>query len=86
MAKEQTKETVRKKSKERKEFIKVKDVSKSYSLGEVEVKALDNVSLSIKKGEIVSIVGPSGSGKTTLLNIIGALDYVDSGEIIIDGK
>ncbi|MHA1954475.1 MAG: ABC transporter ATP-binding protein [Candidatus Heimdallarchaeaceae archaeon] len=86
MAKEQKKKTTRKKRKEKKEFINVKSVSKSYSLGEVEVKALDNVSLSITKGEIVSIVGPSGSGKTTLLNIIGALDYVDSGEIIIDGR
>jgi putative ABC transport system ATP-binding protein len=86
MTKEQKKETTQKSRGSKKDFIRVKNVSKSYSLGEVEVKALDNVSLSIKKGEIVSIVGPSGSGKTTLLNIIGALDYVDSGEIIIDGK
>lgn len=85
MTEDQKKKSTRK-SKEKKGFIVVKDVSKSYSLGEVEVKALDNVSLSINKGEIVSIVGASGSGKTTLLNIIGALDYVDSGEVSIDGK
>jgi len=64
----------RKKSK--KIFVDVKDVSKSYKMGEVEVQALRNVSLSFNEGEIVSIVGPSGSGKTTLLNVIGALDYV----------
>ena len=86
MTKKQERKALQKKRKEQKGFIRVRDVSKSYSLGEVEVKALDNVSLSIKKGEIVSIVGPSGSGKTTLLNIIGALDYVDTGEIIIDNK
>jgi putative ABC transport system ATP-binding protein len=86
MSKEQKKGSVRQKRKQMKGFIKVKNVSKSYSLGEVEVKALDNVSLTINRGEIVSIVGPSGSGKTTLLNIIGALDYVDSGEVSIDGK
>ena len=55
-------------------------------MGEVEVKALDDISLSIQKGGIVSIVGPSGSGKTTLLNLIGALDYVDKGNIEIDGQ
>ncbi len=67
-------------------FVDVKDVSKSYTMGEVEVQALRNVSLSFSAGEIVSIVGPSGSGKTTLLNVIGALDYVDSGSISINGK
>ena len=85
MTKEQKKKTTRR-GKEKNGFIVVKNVSKSYSLGEVEVKALDKVSLSINKGEIVSIVGASGSGKTTLLNIIGALDYVDSGDVSIDGK
>ncbi|MHA1202128.1 MAG: ABC transporter ATP-binding protein [Candidatus Heimdallarchaeaceae archaeon] len=50
------------------------------------VKALDGVTVSIHRGEIVSIVGPSGSGKTTLLNLIGALDYLDSGTITVDGQ
>ena len=72
--------------KHKKGFVKVVKVSKAYSLGEVNVQALDNVSLSIDYGEIVSIVGSSGSGKTTLLNVIGALDYVDSGEIFVDSK
>jgi putative ABC transport system ATP-binding protein len=85
MTKEKKQQPTRR-GRKKKGFIIVKNVSKSYSLGEVEVKALDNVSLSINRGEIVSIVGASGSGKTTLLNIIGALDYVDSGEVSIDGK
>ncbi len=67
-------------------FVDVKGVSKSYQMGEVEVQALKNVSLVLGLGEIVSIVGPSGSGKTTLLNVIGALDYVDSGSISINQK
>lgn len=67
-------------------FVDVKGVSKSYQMGEVEVQALKNVSLVLGLGEIVSIVGPSGSGKTTLLNVIGALDYVDSGSISINRK
>jgi len=79
--------TVRKtKRKTKKNFINIIDVSKKYSLGEVMVKALDGVTVSIHRGEIVSIVGPSGSGKTTLLNLIGALDYLDSGTITVDGQ
>lgn len=66
-------------------FIIVDNVHKHYDMGEVKVLALNSIKLSINRGEIVSIVGSSGSGKTTLLNIIGALDYVDSGKIIIDG-
>ncbi len=80
------KKTRSSKRKRDKTFIKVEKVSKSYKMGEVEVKALDEVSISIKKGGIISIVGPSGSGKTTLLNVIGALDYVDKGNISIDGQ
>jgi putative ABC transport system ATP-binding protein len=82
--KKKSKPKSRKKSK--KIFVEVKDVSKSYKMGEVEVKALKDVSLSFNEGEIVSIVGPSGSGKTTLLNVIGALDYADTGSILINGK
>lgn len=67
-------------------FVDVKGVSKSYQMGEVEVRALKNVSLVLGLGEIISIIGPSGSGKTTLLNVIGALDYVDSGSISINRK
>jgi len=67
-------------------FVDVKEVSKSYQMGEIEVQALKNVSLVLGLGEIISIVGPSGSGKTTLLNVIGALDYVDSGSISINRK
>ena len=81
-----TKTAIKTKRKTKKNFINVIDVSKRYSLGEVLVKALDNVTVSINRGEIVSIVGPSGSGKTTLLNLIGALDYIDSGTITIDGQ
>ena len=86
MTQESTDTTIKTKRKTKKNFINVIDVSKRYSLGEVMVKALDNVTVSINRGEIVSIVGPSGSGKTTLLNLIGALDYIDSGTITIDGQ
>ena len=86
MPQESTKTATKTKRKTKKNFINVIDVSKRYSLGEVLVKALDNVTVSINRGEIVSIVGPSGSGKTTLLNLIGALDYIDSGTITIDGQ
>ena len=61
------------------------NVSKIYGEGDSEVKALDNASFSIKRGEIVLIVGSSGSGKSTLLNMIGLLDSPTNGQIFIDG-
>jgi len=67
-------------------MIQVKNISKIYKTGEIEVKALDGVSFEIKKGEFVAIMGPSGSGKSTLMHIIGALDRPTSGEYILDGK
>lgn len=67
-------------------FIEFKDVTKEYSMGEVSIKALDNTNFEIEKGELVVIVGPSGAGKTTTLNILGGMDTVTSGEVIVDDK
>lgn len=66
------------------EFIRLKSVTKTYKMGEVEIKAVDGVDFTINKGEFVVIVGPSGAGKTTVLNILGGMDTATSGEIIID--
>lgn len=65
--------------------LEIVNVSKIYGEGDSKVKALDNVSFSIKRGEIVLIVGSSGSGKSTLLNMIGLLDSPTNGQIFIDG-
>lgn len=67
-------------------IVEIKNVSKTYQIGEKEFKALDGINLSIKKGELVVILGPSGAGKSTLLNLIGGMDNVTSGEIKIDGE
>ncbi len=67
-------------------IIQVKDVNKIYRTNEVETLALENVNISIEKGEFVSIMGPSGCGKSTLLNIVGLLDNPTSGTVEIDGK
>ena len=67
-------------------IIEIHDVSKIYTIGGEEVRALDHVDLTIGRGEFVSIIGPSGSGKSTLMNIIGCLDVADEGEYLLDGQ
>ena len=69
-----------------KTIIELKNLSKIYNAGEKEFKALDNIDLSIEKGEFVVILGPSGAGKSTLLNLIGGMDTPTSGSIKIDGE
>ena len=69
-----------------KKIVELKNVSKTYSTGDTEFKALDNIDLSINKGEFVVILGPSGAGKSTLLNLIGGMDTPTSGSIKIDGE
>ena len=67
-------------------IISAKNVSKTYRSRDVVVKALNEISLEVMRGEIVAVMGPSGSGKTTLLNCISGLDTVDSGEVSINGQ
>jgi len=67
-------------------MIRMKNVSKVYSMGEESVHALDEATLEIQDGEFVAIIGPSGSGKSTMMNIIGCLDIADSGEYVLDGQ
>ncbi|HIU35481.1 MAG TPA: ABC transporter ATP-binding protein [Candidatus Fimenecus excrementigallinarum] len=67
-------------------FIEMKNVTKTYYMGEVEIKALDEVGFAVDKGEFVVIVGPSGAGKTTILNILGGMDTASSGEIYVDNE
>jgi len=67
-------------------IVECRDVKKIYRQGKVEVHALRGVNLSIRKGGFIALAGPSGSGKTTLLNIIGGLDYANSGSITLDGN
>lgn len=66
------------------EILKVEHVSKVYGEGPTAVKALDDISFSVNKGEFVAIIGPSGSGKSTLLHILGGVDYPSSGNVYID--
>lgn len=65
-------------------ILEVKNLCKTYGKGDTMVKALDNVSFSVEKGEFIAIVGPSGSGKSTLLHILGGVDVPTSGNVIID--
>ncbi len=67
-------------------FIEFKDVCKTYKMGEVEIRALDNINFEIDKGEFVVILGASGAGKTTILNLLGGMDTLTSGTIEVDGR
>ena len=69
-----------------KDFVKLKNVSKIYRMGEVESRAVDKIEFAIDKGEFVVVVGPSGAGKTTVLNILGGMDTVTSGDVLVDGE
>ena len=68
------------------DIVTCQSVSKVYGEGELQVHAVNNLSLNIRRGEFISLSGPSGSGKTTLLNMIGGLDSLSAGEIIVDGR
>lgn len=67
-------------------FVKLEKVSKIYRMGEVEIRAVDEIEFGVEKGEFVIIVGPSGAGKTTVLNILGGMDTVTSGSVWVDGE
>ena len=67
-------------------FIEFRDVCKTYQMGEVEIRALDNINFEIEKGEFVVILGASGAGKTTILNLLGGMDTLTSGTIEVDGR
>lgn len=68
------------------EILRVENLSKEYGKGEAKVKAIDNISFKVDKGEFVAIVGASGSGKSTLLHLIGGVDRPTSGKVYIEGK
>lgn len=68
------------------EILRVENLCKEYGKGQTKVKALDNVSFSVEKGEFVAIVGASGSGKSTLLHLLGGVDRPNSGKVFIEGK
>ena len=67
-------------------LVELKDVKKTYQMGEVKIHAVDGVSFEIKKGEFVVIVGPSGAGKTTVLNILGGMDLATEGSVIVEDR
>lgn len=67
-------------------YIEFKNVVKEYKMGEVSIKALDKTNFEIEKGELAVVVGPSGAGKTTALNILGGMDTVTKGKVVVDNK
>jgi len=67
-------------------FVEFENVGKTYHMGEVHINALHDASFQVEKGELVVIVGPSGAGKTTLLNILGGMDTLSKGKVMLDGK
>ena len=67
-------------------FVSVKDVYKRYRMGEITINASDGITFDIEKGELAIVLGPSGSGKTTVLNMLGGMDTIDEGNVIVDGK
>ncbi len=67
-------------------FVKLEQVTKVYHMGEIEIRAADGIAFELQKGEFVVVVGPSGAGKTTVLNILGGMDFVTSGSVLVDGE
>ena len=67
-------------------FVEFQNVGKTYDMGEVKINALHDASFTVEKGELAVIVGPSGAGKTTLLNILGGMDTLSQGKVLLDGR
>ena len=66
-------------------YVEMDQVTKTYQMGEVTIKAADGISFQVEKGEFVVVVGPSGAGKTTVLNILGGMDTATTGKVSVDG-